>query len=358
VKQFERLLEYWIRPDRSRLTRWGGAAMIALFGFLLVYIIHNATGQYVSSMTTLVAMLATLQGGAIAGLGATLLVNVLADYLYIPPIGSVFSNWASFEHLAFLLGASLAMNGLIAVLRSLYRGTQRALEQARQANHAMETVLAMVTHDVRNPLSAARALAQLIVQRKMEPSRQEELAGKAIDSLNRADAMIQSLLDFNRIRSGNRIGLRFESCDLRNELQKTVEELALVHKRRLDLDAPAPCPGMWSREGIRRLVENLVNNAVKYGDKSAPIRLKLLQLPADVELSVHNEGKALSAEEQETLFEPFKRTKSAEKGGEQGWGLGLTLVRGVAQAHGGDVSVRSRAGEGTTFVVRMPRRAA
>jgi signal transduction histidine kinase len=71
-------------------------------------------------------------------------------------------------------------------------------------------------------------------------------------------------------------------------------------------------------------------------------------------IAVHNDGSPISPEDQSKLFDAFKRTDSARRGGQHGWGLGLTLVKGIAESHGGSVSVESAAGRGTTFTIMLP----
>lgn len=93
---------------------------------------------------------------------------------------------------------------------------------------------------------------------------------------------------------------------------------------------------------------------MKYGDQEAPIHVVLQVTEKQVQFRVHNEGKGLSGEERDSIFEPFRRTASAVQGSKKGWGLGLTLVRGIAKAHGGTAFVESAPGKGATFVVELP----
>ena len=102
------------------------------------------------------------------------------------------------------------------------------------------------------------------------------------------------------------------------------------------------------------MIENLAGNAVKYGDGKSPITLKFQKNENQVELSVHNFGKPIAVEDMQRLFEPYQRTGSALSGGHKGWGIGLTLVKGIVEAHGGSVKVRSSLYEGTTFSLILP----
>lgn len=110
----------------------------------------------------------------------------------------------------------------------------------------------------------------------------------------------------------------------------------------------------WDARGIRRAVENLCTNAVKYGAPGTEVRVRLGREGKTVTIQVHNQGNPLRAEDLPRLFELFQRTPSAEQSGKTGWGLGLTIVRGVTESHGGRVSVDSSPTAGTTFTLAIP----
>jgi len=119
----------------------------------------------------------------------------------------------------------------------------------------------------------------------------------------------------------------------------TLENLATVHGERFSLQGEERLQGNWDAQAFRRLLENLCNNAIKYGDPTGRVTVTLKDGGDQAELAVHNGGTPISPEDQTRLFEHFARTKSAEASGKKGWGIGLTLVKGVAEAHGGSGGV-------------------
>ena len=112
--------------------------------------------------------------------------------------------------------------------------------------------------------------------------------------------------------------------------------------------------GYFAPDALRRAVENLVTNAVRYGDGSRPITVTVTHAHERARLKVHNYGTYIPVEQQETLFRAFHRSTAAETSGHRGWGLGLAQARGVAEAHGGSIAVDSMPETGTTFTISIP----
>ena len=166
--------------------------------------------------------------------------------------------------------------------------------------------------------------------------------------------MIQNLLDANRIQVGEKIPLKIESVDLNVLIYETLDNFAPLFGDRFDFHSSDRIQGYWSASGLMRILENLLNNAIKYGDPHGRITVEASVRESTLELSVHNVGNPMSAEDIESIFTPYKRSKSADRGAERGWGLGLTLVRGVSEAMGGSVDVKSDEKMGTVFRITLP----
>ena len=211
-----------------------------------------------------------------------------------------------------------------------------------------------LTHDLRTPISAAKLSAELILKRSDKPEACIELGSRIIGCMKRLNSMIDDLLDAGRVRAGELLSLPMIDCDLKSIFSEVIDEMTDLHGHRFKFRADRPVNGQWGCDGLRRAVENLIGNAVKYGLPDSPISLSLEQTRDSVRISVHNEGVPIPKEELPVLFENYRRSKSSEAGGKSGWGLGLTLVKGVADAHRGRVSVKSEEGSGTTFVIEIP----
>ncbi|HET9450653.1 MAG TPA: ATP-binding protein [Aggregicoccus sp.] len=227
------------------------------------------------------------------------------------------------------------------------------LEEERELR---ERFVATLSHDLRTPLTAAKLNAQMLARKGSDPLVLYRLAARITENLDRADVMIRDMLDANRIRAGELLPIEVSECELEALARETLEELSLVHGDRFVLSATEPIHGHWSSSGIRRIIENLCNNAVKYGAREHPVTVSLAQRgPDEVEVSVHNWGTPLAPGELKQLFKEYRRADSAQAGPHKGWGLGLTIVEGLARAHRGTVRVESAAETGTTFTVTVAR---
>jgi signal transduction histidine kinase len=174
-----------------------------------------------------------------------------------------------------------------------------------------------------------------------------------LGAINRLDSMIQNLLDASRLRAGQSLKLEFEECDLEKLVFEVVEDLNFAYEERFVVVSDSDIKSYCSRKEIRRVIENLAINAVKYGEPSTPITLTLQQTETQVSLTIHNEGNPIAIDAQSILFQQFRRTPSAKD--QMGWGLGLFLVKSIIEAHQGTIEVESAEGRGTSFIVKLPK---
>jgi len=216
-----------------------------------------------------------------------------------------------------------------------------------------ERLVSTLTHDLRGPITTAKLNAELMIRHKNLDQETKLMASRISKGMGRLDLMIHDLLDAAIIRNGEHLPLKIEEFDLDVMIKDIAEELNVIHQNRFTVVSKAPAKGFWSESAIRRVVENLASNAVKYGAKDTPITISIGQMESKVTISVHNLGKSIPMEEQPILFQQFRRTQEAKA--KVGWGLGLTVVKGITEAHHGSVRVTSTETAGTTFTVELPR---
>ncbi|NVJ07842.1 GAF domain-containing sensor histidine kinase [Myxococcus sp. AM001] len=228
------------------------------------------------------------------------------------------------------------------------------IQKLKVEQNLRDTFVAALTHDLRTPLTAAKMGVQMLGRRHADlPSVQTSVA-RVSGSLDRAERMIQNLLDASRIKAGKRVALELGACDFHTLTAQALDELSAVYPERFVLKAEGVFKMQADPLALRRIVENLASNAAKYGAPGTPVEVVLDRNEHHVVLQVRNQGAPIAAGELQTIFEPFHRTRSATESAEKGWGLGLPLVRGIAEAHGGKASVTSSAEEGTCFTITLP----
>ena len=275
-------------------------------------------------------------------------------------LGAAFLDERRFKNVAFVLDITHLKDAEEQLGMSLYREqlareeAETALGQLKLERDLREQFVSSLSHDLRTPLTAAKMSAQLIPRQANLPDKVYSLAARVRHNIDRADQMITDLLDANRIRAGQGLPVEMAPCEFRQVVVDTLEDLSTVHGERFELRGEEGIQGNWDAHALRRLTENLCNNAIKYGDPTSRVTVSLKRDGDQAELRVHNWGNPIPAEEQALLFQYFARAKSAEASGKKGWGIGLTLVKGVAEAHGGSVCVESTPEKGTTFRVRLP----
>lgn len=217
-----------------------------------------------------------------------------------------------------------------------------------------ESFITAMSHDLRTPLTAAKLSAQIIQKHPSDNTAIIKFSGRIIENIERTDLMMRDLLDSLRIKSGESIMLNVQQ-DIMNALLETlVIDYKRLHGDRFEVVMNEMVKGYWDSNAIRRVLENLLSNALKYGKPNARITIKLFKESGFDCVSVINEGEGLTPQEISQLFVPFKRLKKAQDSGFKGWGIGLTLVKGILEAHQGLVEVESQLDKGSTFTIKIP----
>ena len=217
-----------------------------------------------------------------------------------------------------------------------------------------DEVVTLLTHDLRTPMSAARMAAELVLREMSSKSSLRGLPQKIVEYIDRTDKMIVDFLDNQKNRLSRSFLTDKAECDAVPVVQEALSELKLIYGERFSFTTAGYLRGFWSASGIRRIVENLCVNAVKYGHENRPISVALIGTSMDMELSVSNFGKKLNGSELNEIFDYLHRSDEAIESNQKGWGIGLALVKKVAEAHQATVSAESNEGF-TVFRVKFPK---
>jgi signal transduction histidine kinase len=260
---------------------------------------------------------------------------------------------AKFLHYNFtILGAiSLLMIGGIFLT---YRNISREMNLARLKSD----FVANVSHELRTPLALIRLYAETLELGRLNTKEKYQEYFRIIrEESERLSSLINNILDFSRIEAGRK-EYEFKETDLSELVRSTldtyrfqIEQNGFTFEENISKDIP---PVNVDREAIARSLLNLVNNALKYSKEKKYIGVSLYRANGSVKLEVSDHGIGIPAAEQEKIFEKFYRCGDPLVHNVKGSGLGLSLVRHIVRAHGGDVKVESAPDKGSKFTIALP----
>ncbi|MGQ0619833.1 MAG: hybrid sensor histidine kinase/response regulator [Panacagrimonas sp.] len=244
------------------------------------------------------------------------------------------------------------------VFFQLHRQRQQLREELERRSEALrlnELFIAMLGHDLRNPLHVINLSAEALQGFSTDPS-VRKIADRIQSSGRRMHRMIEDLLDLVRVRLADGIHLRREPTQLRPLVERVVQEHRTASPTRvITIIEDGDLNGHWDAGRLEQAVSNLVGNALQHGEGSGPVTLRLEGSDAEwVTLSVANAG-SIPADVLPIIFDPFSsRKKRTDRSG--GLGLGLYIVDQIVQAHQGRIDVRCDESGHTHFRVRLSRR--
>lgn len=233
----------------------------------------------------------------------------------------------------------------------LDKQNESSLDSSREQAQLREQFIAVLGHDLRNPLAALRAGIRML-EREQLSDRGTTVIAESEKSIKRMFDMIDDLMDFARARLGSGVSLDIEEhADLAATLEAVLQEIAVAHPEAQFLsDIAIAGPVRCDAGRISQLTSNLLANAVTHGDANAPITLQARGEGTYLEICVINSGEPIPEAVRAGLFEPFVREETRPS--QEGLGLGLFISSEIARAHGGALSVKSDA-EGTRFTFLM-----
>ncbi len=221
-------------------------------------------------------------------------------------------------------------------------------------NQEKNDFLGIAAHDLRNPLTTIIGSAELL-RLQPAPEKADRLSGNIIAAGSRMLQLIKDLLNTNAIEEG-RYASQLEPCDLALLVQESVgHNLTAAVRKHIHLEFAADAP-VWvqaDRNAALQVLDNLISNAVKFSPPHRAVHLALTHDASAACAIVRDEGPGISEEDQKKLFRKFSRLTARPTGGESSTGLGLSIVKRLAEAMGGTIECRSVVGQGASFIFRL-----
>lgn len=225
------------------------------------------------------------------------------------------------------------------------------MTEHQEAERMRELFVAMLGHDLRNPLGAAMAGAQVAMARTAEESVQKPLR-TVLSAGTRMLRLIDQILEMTRLHRHGPIAIRPVETELRGLVEEVLRG-APAPQERIRVEAVGDTTGRWDPDRIFQVLSNLVGNACEHGVPGEPILVRIDGSRShDVEVQVRNSGPPIPEALRRVIFEPFRASGDRPA---RGLGLGLYISKQFVLAHGGRIEVLSAEGEGTSFAVRLPR---
>ena len=293
----------------------------------------------------LVVVLTSLIGGFYPALASAIAASLLLNYYFVPPVHTLTVERTSnvVALIVFLLIAVL-------VSRVVDLAAHRSL--LAESDRQRTALLNAVSHDLRTPLSAAKAAVSSLRSGDVPWSDNErnELLATAEDAMDRLTALVTNLLDLSRLQAGA-LPVVSTAVGLDDVVARTLEYLD--PQARVVVDVPADLPAVHADAGLlERALANVVENALRYAPLHSKVEIVSRAVSNGVELRIVDRGPGIDDAQSEAVFRPFQRTDDVPAAG-AGVGLGLAIARGFVEAMGGTVALQVTPGGGTTVVLTL-----
>ena len=230
------------------------------------------------------------------------------------------------------------------------------LDRLNRAFHQMRQFSADASHELQTPLTILKGEMEVALRSQRSPEEYQRILGSGLEEIDRINHLVDGLLLLARADAGV-LRLDLQPVDIASLLQEIGEQMKVVADDRsvsLQTGTMASVSIQGDRPQLRRLVLNLVDNAVKYTPAGGSVTLSLRTDSDWAFLVFSDTGTGLSENEQQRIFDRFHRTTETRARDQRGVGLGLSIARSIAEAHGGRIDVESTPGKGSIFTVRLP----
>lgn len=246
-------------------------------------------------------------------------------------------------------------------LRRAHQTLKRKNEQLEKLNNLKSLFLNITSHELRTPMAAIKGYAQLLemdLSGKLD-DKQRKILQTIIRNIDRLDRLINDILDVSRLESGT-LKIVPENCRLDEIIDRAIETMkgqAKMKGIKIEKLVESDLPELFiDKYRMEQVITNLLSNAIKFSEKNSRVIVRAYKKDENVILEVQDFGRGIPKNKLKKIFEPFYQVDSGMDRKFGGAGLGLTIVKGIVEAHAGRIEVESKVREGTTFRIILPTR--
>lgn len=224
-----------------------------------------------------------------------------------------------------------------------------------KVDESKDWLMGVLGHDLRTPLSTISGAQQILAQSTNLSESEKGLVKRSESSVKRMKELINNLLELTNLRLGSGMTIKKTTNDLTLQCEQIIQEFLIAYPQvKVDLQSPGPIYGEWDSMRLNQVITNLMTNAVQHGKPGSVIVIAISVDDNNASLSVHNEGRPIPKSMQEMIFTGMY-TKQPEEQQQNGYGLGLYIVKEIVNGHKGNINLESTEKNGTTFTIRLPR---
>ena len=237
------------------------------------------------------------------------------------------------------------------------------IEMAAEAEHRLKELnelkdqhLGIAAHDLRNPLSSIRGMSQMLVEMELDKNTRASFLQSIYSVSDQMLTLVDNLLDVAVIESG-RFDLKITEENISKLVGERIELMAKNAERkeiRLITDLQEVTDSLFDAGRMRQVVDNLLSNAIKFSPSGSVVNVTCGQAGRILDITVTDQGPGIPSEDLDRLFDTFEKLSAQPTGGEKSTGLGLSIVKSIVDAHGGEIEVDSEVGKGATFKIHLP----
>ncbi len=231
-----------------------------------------------------------------------------------------------------------------------------AEQRLKELNELKDQHLGIAAHDLRNPLSSIRGMSQMLVEMELDKNTQSSFLQSIYRVSDQMLTLVDNLLDVAVIESG-RFDLKITEENISRLVGERVELMAKNAERkeiRLIADLQEVTDSLFDADRMRQVVDNLLSNAIKFSPSGSVVNVACGQTNRGLTVTVTDQGLGIPSDDIDRLFSTFEKLGVQPTGGEKSTGLGLSIVKSIVDAHGGEIEVDSEVGRGTTFIIHLP----